>query len=881
MDVIELAMKGAMRGSMRDITDLSRETLDNDPHLAAVLGKRLGRVSSLNWEVRPAEGPDVDAEKAKNYAAVVREQLLNMKDFRKSLFQIAWGLYDGRSVQENDWIPVSLNTEAGLVKLAVQGTDWVHPRRINFDGNRSMYIIDDSQSASGNFQSNVGFSLDEAELRRKGLRRKFILWTPAQFGDYQEREGIALRAMYWAFFKRFGQRDFMETLELFGKPWRVGTIAEDAQVSQEDVEVAQSILDGLGYSFTALMPRGIELEVFKPGDRAGEMHLKLVDAVDKQISKLVLGQTGTTDNMAGGLNTSQAGVMQDEQTAILWRDADMLSAVVENDLTDAIIEVNFTAAELPHAPTFHLRADLPPDRKQELERLRLAEDAGLKIPQSEAYSASGFRAPEEGEPYLMVDQPPSDPLAPVPVPPRPVLIFPPDASPPVGEQQPSAPVASVEEGSRDEDVGSAGAGNTSSFVTVNEARAYQGLPPLTLPDGSPDPDGDLTISAYEAKVGKEPGTTEAEEEARAAAGRPFAYADTEAVALGMLEANAQRIAEHVHLSRNAEHICLETAEGLRSELGSTDELVIRGQRELWAASKRWATQYQKAVDGLAEPRAIFNALIRESEEQNLNLYARPLERRISQSAALGILDNAIEIGQLDTDGELVPEWASLELDAYDDHISLELPDFSKMPFAKAMAWFRARGVMARAQWENLKAAVKRRTFTIAGVQNRQMLEVIQDELAKQIGKGANLREFKTFMGDRLRAAGMIASKQPETGKFSASHIDTVFRTNTANAYGAGRHAHATQPAVMRARPIWEWVFVNDRHTRRRPEANHGQKFMLWANDPFWQRVYAPAGHRCRCRVVTRPATFSDQVVSGTTIRGLPDPGFVSGVANLL
>ena len=38
-----------------------------------------------------------------------------------------------------------------------------------------------------------------------------------------------------------------------------------------------------------------------------------------------------------------------------------------------------------------------------------------------------------------------------------------------------------------------------TYTTVNEARAGDGLAPIMLPDGSPDPDGKLSISAYRAK----------------------------------------------------------------------------------------------------------------------------------------------------------------------------------------------------------------------------------------------------------------------------------------------------------------------------------------------------------------------------------------------
>ena len=38
-----------------------------------------------------------------------------------------------------------------------------------------------------------------------------------------------------------------------------------------------------------------------------------------------------------------------------------------------------------------------------------------------------------------------------------------------------------------------------SLVTVNEARKDRGLPALTTEDGKPDPDGNLTVEAYNAK----------------------------------------------------------------------------------------------------------------------------------------------------------------------------------------------------------------------------------------------------------------------------------------------------------------------------------------------------------------------------------------------
>lgn len=43
------------------------------------------------------------------------------------------------------------------------------------------------------------------------------------------------------------------------------------------------------------------------------------------------------------------------------------------------------------------------------------------------------------------------------------------------------------------------AADVANIVTVNEARASQGLGPLLLANGEPDPDGNLMVSEFKAK----------------------------------------------------------------------------------------------------------------------------------------------------------------------------------------------------------------------------------------------------------------------------------------------------------------------------------------------------------------------------------------------
>ena len=50
---------------------------------------------------------------------------------------------------------------------------------------------------------------------------KFIEFMPRLFCDYPEREGLSPRILYWSFFSRFGTRERLILMELFGKPWRI------------------------------------------------------------------------------------------------------------------------------------------------------------------------------------------------------------------------------------------------------------------------------------------------------------------------------------------------------------------------------------------------------------------------------------------------------------------------------------------------------------------------------------------------------------------------------------------------------------------------------------------------------------------------------------
>jgi SPP1 gp7 family putative phage head morphogenesis protein len=205
-----------------------------------------------------------------------------------------------------------------------------------------------------------------------------------------------------------------------------------------------------------------------------------------------------------------------------------------------------------------------------------------------------------------------------------------------------------------------------------------------------------------------------------------------------------------------------------------------------------------------------------------------------------------------------------------------------MPFERAVRIFQSKKVMPRATFDKLSARAKQRAFTVANVVSDDALRVIQSELASQIGLGGSLASFADKIGERMKTAGFLAS--PETTStgatiLRASHVETVYRTNVLGAYNAGRAEQMRQPAVLARRPVWMIRSVQDGRTRDTHKAVNGVK--LLASDPFWRTAYPPFGYNCRCRVISLGPGSMDEVVSGSTISGLPDEDFSSGLGSLL
>jgi len=134
------------------------------------------------------------------------------------------------------------------------------------------------------------------------------------------------------------------------------------------------------------------------------------------------------------------------------------------------------------------------------------------------------------------------------------------------------------------------------------------------------------------------------------------------------------------------------------------------------------------------------------------------------------------------------------------------------------------------QWWRLAA------FSVATVENKQALDALHDAILKAIKDGETLYDFRGRVDEIFDRYGI--------GETNPYHVETVFRTNLANAYMAGKWWAGKELGD----DLWgyEYVAVMDNRTRDEHAALHGMRAKR--KDPIWQQIWPPNGYNCRCDV---------------------------------
>ena len=174
---------------------------------------------------------------------------------------------------------------------------------------------------------------------------------------------------------------------------------------------------------------------------------------------------------------------------------------------------------------------------------------------------------------------------------------------------------------------------------------------------------------------------------------------------------------------------------------------------------------------------------------------------------------------------------------------MTLEDFAKIlggdfDFPAAEEYFRGRVPVTRKQFYAIAEEYRALAFTVTNYSRITVLKAFKDELQKAIDNGTTIQEFRKGMNSFLQDKGYRG--------ITPFQADNIFRTNVQTAYNVGHYRSMTDPAVMAARPYWQYDAVNDFKTRPSHLAMDGRVFR--ADSPVWDEWYPPNGFKCRCGV---------------------------------
>ncbi len=267
-------------------------------------------VSQLPITVKAAS----DSAEHKKHAALV-QSWIDDGVLQSSLFDMLDAVGKGLSVTEIDW-------QYRLGSMLPRELTWRTQRWFTFDQEDGETVL-----------------LREGVAGEPLAPHKFIVHRHKTKSGLTIRSGIA-RVACWAWmFKSFTIKDWAIFAQNYGQPIRLGRYGPGATEAQKDV--LWRAVSSIAGDCAAIIPRDMLVEFVDVGSKSSstDMYERRADWLDRQTSKLVLGQTTTTDAISGGHAVSQEHRLVQED--IERSDAMCLSGTVNLQLIPNIVAFNF------------------------------------------------------------------------------------------------------------------------------------------------------------------------------------------------------------------------------------------------------------------------------------------------------------------------------------------------------------------------------------------------------------------------------------------------------------------------------------------------------------------------------------------------------------
>lgn len=225
---------------------------------------------------------------------------------------------------------------------------------------------------------------------------KYIVHEPHLISGPAILGGLGLPALFYSMLRRYCLVHWARFADRYGKPTLVGKYGR--QATKDDIGTLKKAVGRLGsLDAAAVMPQSMVVELLesKSTGAISSLYDKLNDTLNKELSKIVLGQTMSSEN---GSSLSQAEIHNEVRKELRDGDAKQLAQSLNYYLVRSYVALNFgPEAALPRLVIAEPNSE---DTKTLAEVLAQVVPMGLRVSQDEVRERLGLRRPDEGEELL-------------------------------------------------------------------------------------------------------------------------------------------------------------------------------------------------------------------------------------------------------------------------------------------------------------------------------------------------------------------------------------------------------------------------------------------------------------------------------------------------
>ena len=360
--------------SPAEYLEIAQELEQRDPHYRSVLSTRKHAVEGLDLFVEAAG----DSPRDKEIAQAVEEDLLKHRDIMDLRKNALDALGKGFSVNEIVW--------------DTSGSRW-KPKTFIFRDPR--WFAYQKETGELCLRSPLGTDLTPLDPF------KFIVHEPNLLSGMQITSGLSFTALFYWLIKNYDVTSWAAFVDRFGYPIRMGKYGKKA--TKEDIATLKRAVAAIGSDVGAVIPDSMLIDIIesKTTGTNSQVYKSLAEWVDKELSKLVLGQTASAEGTPGKLGDS--GIQQEVRDDISKADALQFEQTINRDLV--IPYVNFNFGEQPVYP--QIKTKLIEKKNVELivDSVQKLVPLGLKVSKAEILNLLGLSTPAEGEEVLEQSSP--------------------------------------------------------------------------------------------------------------------------------------------------------------------------------------------------------------------------------------------------------------------------------------------------------------------------------------------------------------------------------------------------------------------------------------------------------------------------------------------